>query len=461
MIEKKVLVTIRSHDMLKKGDKVILGVSGGVDSIALLHILNSLKKELNVQLYVAHLNHMIRGRASDRDAEFVRQMSKKLRIPLIEEKIDVPRYALLNKFNLEDAARRARYDFFNRVAEKVRASKVAVAHNADDNIETFMMRLIRGAGTRGLTGIPAVRGRIIRPLIGIWRSELEDYLGTKGAKHRTDDTNFDTRYLRNRIRRVLIPTLKKYNTNIKEILLRTINTMNNDHEYIEKSAQRFLKKLTSVNKEGEMRLSNKGLMRLDPSLKAETLRLAIESVKNDLTDVTYSHIDDILRQAGKKSGEVHLPGAYVYLNNKEIMIRNKRITIPQPESFVHILNVPGRVRAKNAGFLIKSKLMGCVPLSKIRKKDPYRAYIDYDKISRPLIVRSRKPGDAFRPLGLKGKKKLQDIFVDSKVDIYERDKVPVIEDGKDIVWVVGYRMSEKAKVTDSTKKVLMLSASKG
>ncbi len=467
MIEDKILKTIRDCKMLG-GDgqtvpvgrqaKVIVAFSGGVDSTALIHILSSLKGELNIKLYAAHLNHRIRKRDSDLDAAFARRTAKKLGIPCIVEELDVPSFAKQNKLNLEDAARRARYEFLERAAAKVGAGRIAVAHNADDNIETFLMRLIRGTGMKGLEGIPPVRDKIIRPMIGLFRSEIEEYLRSKKIAPRIDKTNYETKYLRNRIRRSLIPALVSYNRNIKELLLQTISAANVIQGFVEIKAREALKGMILLKSAGEIRLDIKKLLDTDPALNGEVLRFAIEHVKKDLVDISFVHIEDILGQLRKKRAEIDLPGVYVHINRGILSITNTRPSKIQDHPFMHRLEIPGEVRDEDKGFIIEADVLPSVTASALRAKDPYRAYLDYDKISKPLIVRNRIPGDVFSPFGLKGSKKLQDIFVDEKIDIDKRGSIPVIEDGKRIVWVVGYRMSEDAKVTPGTKKVVKLSA---
>jgi tRNA(Ile)-lysidine synthase len=460
MIENKILKTIRDFNMLGSGRhaKVLVAFSGGVDSTALLYILNSLKDDLNIKLYAAHLNHKIRKGDSGLDAAFARRTAKKLGIQCTVEEFDVPSFAKQNRLNLEDAARRARYEFLERTAAKVGADRIALAHNADDNIETLLMRLIRGTGMKGMEGIPPVRDKIIRPMIGVLRTEIEGYLRSKKLTPRIDRTNFETKYLRNRIRKDLIPRLVSYNSNIKELLLQTIASANIIQGFVEGKAKEALKEMILMKTSGEIRLDIKKLLAADPALRGEILRLAIERVKKDLVDISFVNIEDILGQLQKKRAEIDLPGIFVHLNRGELSVSRSRPSKVISGPFMHKLEIPGEVRDEDKGFFVEADVLGPIPLSQLRAKDPYRAYLDYDKISKPLIVRNRMPGDFFSPFGLKGRKKLQDIFVDEKIDIDKRERIPVIEDGKRIVWVVGYRMSEDAKVTASTKKVVKLSA---
>jgi tRNA(Ile)-lysidine synthase len=444
--------------MLEKGDAVIVAFSGGVDSTALLYILNSLKSRLNIKLYAAHLNHMIRGKDAAHDAAFARKTSKKLKVPFIGEEFDVPSFAKQKKLNLEDAARRMRYEFLERAAAKVGAQKIAVAHNADDNIETLLMRMIRGTGMKGMEGIPPVRDKIIRPLIGTYRADIEKYLRSKKITPRIDKSNFETKYLRNKIRQNLIPALERNNKNIKELLLQIIASANRIHGFIEAQANKALEGMISSKSRVSISLDAGKFSNADPALKGEILRLAIEYIRKDLSDISFSHIQSIIDLAGKKRAEIDLPRAYVLINKGKITIYASKPAKVRLKEFSATLQIPGTIRDNNHRFVIKADVLPLAGISDIKVNDPNRAYLDYDKISGPLTVRSRRAGDRFSPLGLKGRKKLQDIFVDEKIDLDKRDGIPIIDDGEKIVWVVGYRMSEDAKVTNSTKKVVRLSA---
>jgi len=457
MLEDKVLKTIRDNEMLGSGDKVIIGVSGGFDSTALLYLLDSLKTKLGIKLYVAHLNHKIRGAESDKDMEYVKKISKKLGITCFCESFDVPGFAKQKKMNLEDAARTFRYGYFERVAVKTGANKIASGHNADDNIETFIMRLIRGSGLKGLRGIPAVRGGIIRPLINTYRKDIEHYLKEKNIKPRTDQSNFDTSLFRNRIRHELLPLLESYNSNIKDALQRSIRLAKQEYDLIEREAEKLCGKL-ATKKTGMISLNVRKLSGLNIAVASEIMRKAIAYVKKDLVDISSVNIDDIFSILSSKRGKLNLTGAFIEKKKDRLLISAKMPQKTKEKQFSHTLYIPGETNVNEAGYTIESELISMSNRLKLKIRDPLRALVDYDKIKAPLIIRNRKPGDVFYPLGLKGKKKLQDIFVDEKIDIDERDRIPVVEDGKNIVWIVGYRVSDKAKVTPKTNKVVRLTA---
>ncbi len=449
MIKQKVKGIIRKFSMLNADDKVLVAVSGGFDSTALLYLLNSLKAKLHIKLYAVHLNHKLRGKDSELDEKFVKDTCRKLRVPLISKSIDVAKFAQKNKLGIEEAARKARYSFFEEISAKLKLDKIALAHNADDNIETFLMRLIRGTGLKGLTGIPAVRGNIIRPLIQTSRKDIEKYLKSKKIAPRTDMSNFDIKYTRNKIRHILLPALMRRNPSIKDSIRRAISSANTAYSHIEREVIRFF----GGWPKGEIDL--KKFSKLEPSLRPEVLRLAIESVKGSLADVSSANIGDTLQQVQKGKGEIHLPGVFVYIKKGKLTI-SKEKKADRLKGFKFRLGVPGK--ASGPGIKLDARIINHVPLSKLRVKNPYQAYLDHDKIRTPLIVRSRRLGDAYVPFGLKGRKKLQDIFVDEKIDLDERDRIPVIDDGRKIVWVVGYRISDDVKVTPDTRKIIRIRA---
>jgi tRNA(Ile)-lysidine synthase len=296
-------------------------------------------------------------------------------------------------------------------------------------------------------------------MIELYRKEIEQYLKSKKITARIDRSNYETKYLRNRVRHNLIPALESYNPKIRESLVRAIDAANTIQDFIESKAKVAFKKAVSLKTNDQIKLDIKELNKTDPMLKGEVLRLAIGAVKKDLVDISLIHINDIIGQLGKKRGEVDLPGIYVLVNKGMLSISGQRPQKSKPVQFMRKLEIPGEIRDESGEMIIEADLMDSVPTSELHAKNPYQAFLDYDKIVKPLIVRNRREGDAYSPLGLKGRKKLQDIFVDEKVDIDERDRIPVVEDAtRRIVWVVGYRMAEEAKVTPKTKKVVKLSA---
>ncbi|MEK7376909.1 MAG: tRNA lysidine(34) synthetase TilS, partial [Candidatus Margulisiibacteriota bacterium] len=312
MLEQKSLNTVRAKKMIAPGEKVIVGVSGGPDSMALLHFLiTNFPKN---KFHVCHLNHKIRGGDAGRDALLVKKTCSKLKVPCSITELDVALYAKKNKLCLEEAGRIARYEFFNKTAAKIKAAKIALAHTADDNIETFLMRLVRGSGIKGFCAIPAVNGKTIRPLIDVWKSEIIEYCEENELEYNIDKTNLETKQFRNKIRGELMPILWKYNPNIKEVLINTINMLSEDFDYIEREA---LTPFPSPGGRGASLPMSK-ITKLHPAIKTQIIRMAIESVKGNLKEISYKHIRDILKL---KEGRIHLPDGLF------AVVKNDRLTI--------------------------------------------------------------------------------------------------------------------------------------
>ncbi|KPJ64594.1 hypothetical protein AMJ44_12515 [candidate division WOR-1 bacterium DG_54_3] len=458
MIKDKFLDNIKEYKLLVPGDHVLIGVSGGVDSIALLYLLDSCKEELGITLRVAHLNHMVRKKDAEMDLRFVQNLAQDLKIPIKIESIDVQKIAKEQKLSLETAARQVRYDFFERVAGQEGASKIAVGHTADDNVETFLMRLVRGSGLKGLCGIPPKRGKIIRPLIRIWRKEIESYVGSLKLVPRRDYTNYESKYMRNRVRMKLIPQLKLYNLNIKEIILQTILLLTQDRLYLEDKAEEALARALISMEENELSLDVNKARSLEYAVRGHLLRLAIERIKGNLLDLCYVHIQDILDNLeGKDKWEMHLPaGIYVAGNSERLLISREKPQKHKIGTYYYSLSIPGEVELKEIGRKLRTSLIEDFSPAKINNNDLQTAYVDHAALGKNLLARNKQEGDRFNPLGMKGSKKLQDLFVDEKIPAELRDSIPIIESGGKIIWVAGVRIDERVKITKNTKKVVKL-----
>lgn len=453
-IKDKFFEAAKEYRMFEPGETVLVAVSGGADSTALLNLLSSHREELRISLHVAHLNHMLRKGDAELDVKFVEGLAQRLSIPVSVEAVDVAALAQQEKMGIEEAARVARYDFFGRMADKIGAKKIAVGHTADDNIETFLMRLLRGAGLKGLCGIPPKRGRIVRPLIKIWRREIEDYVGALKLVPRRDHTNYESKYLRNSIRLKLVPQLKIYNLNIKEIILQTILLVTEDNLYLENKAAEELDEIMVSRNFGEIRLNIEKLKSLEGTIQRYLLRLVIEKVKGDLAELSFNHIREILNKLdATEKWELHLPdGIYAIGDKNGVTICREKPKMPETRPFKYPLSVPGEVKLEEIGRVLRGSFVEGMG----KGNDPSVAFVDYGQLGKEIIVRSKLAGDRFSPLGVKGTKKLQDFFVDEKVPVEERDRIPVVESAGKIVWVAGKRLDERAKVTDKTRKIVKL-----
>ncbi|MDD5382705.1 MAG: tRNA lysidine(34) synthetase TilS [Candidatus Margulisbacteria bacterium] len=454
MIESKFLGTIDEYKMLEPKDRVLIAVSGGADSTALLHLLDACKDKLGIALHIAHLNHNIRKGEAELDVRYVQGLAQKLKVPITVETFDVPAYAKEEGLGIEAAARQIRYAFFERIAGQVGANKIAVGHNADDNVETFLMRLLRGSGIKGLCGIPPKRGKIIRPMIKIWRREIEDYVGALKLVPRRDHSNYESKYMRNRVRLKLIPQLKIYNLNIKEIILQTILLLTEDSSYLESKAEEALAAAFISSKENELKLEADKIKKWETPIQGLLLRKAIEKVKGDLLELNFRHIQDILEKLNSdEKWELHLPGGiFAAGQRKELTISREKPAAPARKTYRYSLAIPGEIELKEIGKKLRASVSNEAHIS----ADPLVAFVDYALLGKNLVIRNRSEGDRFIPLGMKGSKKLQDFFVDEKIPAENRDSVPVVESGARVIWLAGLRLDDRAKVTKNTKRVVKL-----
>ena len=450
--------TIKKFGLIEKGDRVLVAVSGGPDSTALLLALNSLKREYNLKLHIAHLDHMFRAAAeTKKDREYVSSLSGKLGIPLIFKRIDVPTYAKESGLSLEEAAREKRYEFLLNAAREAGAKKIALGHTMDDQAETVLMRLIRGSGLGGLRGIPPKRpldgALIVRPLIGTWRKEVEEYLKAMGVKPRLDTTNFMRKFLRNRIRHELIATLKKYNPNIKEVLARSAQNFSYDYEALSDAVDRSCKGCLKT-RGGSMAVDLRKLKGKQTGIRRGILRKAIEMSKGDLRRIDYSHIEDIEELIKTGKGAIDLPGKTRVVKAKDALVFGKTRAEAAFPKVRKRISVPGSTFIPGLKMVFDTKFTGSnVKLGRSKAAE----YVDFKKIKGPIYVRTREKGDRFRPLGMAKEKKLQDLFIDLKVPRGEREKVPLLVSGKDIIWVCGLRLSDAVKIGSGTKRILRIS----
>lgn len=434
--------------MLKKGDSVLVAVSGGPDSVALLMCLRHLAAEYRLRLHVFHLNHRLRGTAIS-DEEFVRCLADRLRIPATIISVDVGKYCRQQKYSLQAGAREIRYRLLDETAENMGAEKIATGHNADDVVETFFMRLLKGSGLPGLTGIPPVRqGRIIRPLIETRRSEIIDFLTKEGIEYIIDETNFSEKYLRNRVRNRVIPVLTVVNPNLTDAVLHTTELLRAEESYLEFQAVKEFERL-AVCRQGEIYFDAVGLKLIDAAVGYRIIRLAIKRLDDS------AHIDS--RQL-KTVWDLIVSGN---LRRRDLA---SRISVCQEGErvvlFLHAEPLKSVELQAGERMMILPDLFLEVKVEN-RNRAPVigsssTAYTDFNKILWPLWARSYEPGDRFVPLGMKDKKKVHDYFIDEKVPKRLRRRIPLVVDQKQIVWIAGHRLDDRVKVTDETTKVAII-----
>lgn len=321
-MEKAVLNTIQKYNLINANDKIVLGVSGGPDSLFMLNILNSLKQELNIELVVAHINHMIRPEAVQEE-EFVKEFCQKINVPFYSKRIEVEKFANNNKIGLEEAGRKVRYEFFDEVLNKVGANKIAIAHNKNDKVETVIMHALRGSGVSGLQGIQPNNNKIIRPIIEIERSEIEKYCKEQNLNPRIDKSNFDNTYTRNKIRNVVIPyIIKEFNPNFVDTITRLSELITEENEFLNKLTEKQYKNIVLQENEKEISLDLKKFNELDNIIKKRIILYTVSILRGSSKGIEKIHIEDIVKLCQNNVGNKFLvpnKGLKVLVKDKKIL----------------------------------------------------------------------------------------------------------------------------------------------
>ena len=480
----KVRQTIDRYGLLTGGGTLVVGVSGGPDSLCLLHILKRLRKDYGVELHVAHLDHRIRGVESQEDAAFVARLAKDWGLPVTVEAWDVPKLARDSKLAIEEAARQARYSFLAQVALAVGAKRIAIGHNADDQVETIVMHWLRGAGLAGLRGMlpltnlremrleaawpdhPPLDLQLIRPLLETSRAEIEAYCRQHGLKPRFDRSNLDTTYYRNRLRHELIPYLETYNPNIREVLRRSALVISADYDFLQAELEKVLPNVVSSESNEAITFDLEKWRALPLSQQRSTLREAVHRLRRSLRNINWVHIENaVLALEDKPAGtQVTLPqGLMLTIGYEDFTIADEGYVpeVDWPLLFVESLPVavPGVTELPDVGWCLEVVVTERRELGQayLDNPNPWQAFLDYEKTGSELVLRQRRAGDRFQPLGLGGhEKSLHTFMIDVKIPRSIRDFIPIVASPRHIVWVAGWRIDERVKITAATERVLHL-----
>ena len=414
---------IEQNKLLNPGGKVIVALSGGADSVALLHILLS----LHYECVAAHCNFHLRGEESERDEQFVRSLCGEWRVPLHVRQFDTEAYARANRLSIEMAARDLRYAWFRELAAREQAQAVAVAHHADDQAETVLMNLVRGAGLRGMCGMPVRNGVVVRPLLCCTRKGIEDYLRTKQIPFVTDSTNTQTDYKRNKFRHIVLPMLEQINPGIRQTLAEERDHFAGYRQmaqaYMEQAAARLVHQT-----DGRLHIDTAGLLR-EPAPETVLYELLLPYGFN-ATQARQLHA----ALDGTPGKRFESPTHYAIKDRAEIIIGR-------------------RTDCEEAKPTIKTNVRNRRPTEIFPAADADVAFFDADKLRGPLSVRHWQAGDVFRPIGLKGKKKISDFFTDCKLDVQQKQAVWLVLSGTEVAWVAGHRIDERFKVGAGTTRV--------
>ncbi|MDH5696573.1 MAG: tRNA lysidine(34) synthetase TilS [Dehalococcoidia bacterium] len=467
-LEQRVLDFVQEHHLISGGEKLLVAVSGGPDSVCLLHILVELSKELAVKLHVAHLNHQLRGIESEADASYVSDLARQFGIPATIDRQDVKGYQTQQRLSLEEAAREVRYSFLTQVARSMGANRVAVGHTMDDHIETILMHLIRGTGTRGLRGLQPITVwqsaanslTIVRPLLTVSHQETEDYCHHHRLMPRLDASNLSLSPLRNRIRHQLLPLLKSYNPRVVEALLRTGHIASDDIAFLDRTIAQLWDEIAQEQQDTII-LDKERFDQLPSALQRYLLRASAEKLLGSAKDVETRHIEAMMSALTKPAGKkLNLPRGLIFSieYNKYLLTLDFDSLSPFPMLEAEFpLRIPGKTLLP--GWRIEATIISREQMS--QKGEDFTAYFDLNKTGNKLVVRPRRSGDRFQPLGMSQPKKLGEFMIDAKIPQGWRQQVPIVCSPQQILWVVGWRIDDRVKVTDNTKRVLCLKFERG
>lgn len=456
VLRDRVRETIKNHSMLKGGETLLIGLSGGPDSVCLLYMLHSLKEEYRLTLNALYVNHNLRPDETPAEIKFCGDLCGRLGVHFIVKTADVISYAAVKGMSKQEAARELRYKAFDEAAYESKAERIALGHNADDQAETFFMRLLRGAGPKGLSGIPPVRGNIIRPLLEVERDVIDTLFEEEKIPFVVDSSNLRSDYFRNKLRHGLMPLLKEFAPNLTGSLTKTMSILQEEERYFTIVVTKTLMKLISRKTAGRIELFLSPMESLDKVILRRVLRRAIEETKG-LRGISFVHIEDIINliKEGRSGDRLYLPKGIRVIRDYSLLA----ITSEAPVKIsTYDIQPPAECVIRGSGLVIKASF----------EKGPENAaegkssvILDAGLVQFPLRVRPRQEGDFFFPSGFGKRKKLQDFFVDEKIARDERDRVPIVASGDDVVWIAGYRADERFRVTERTEKFLRLVLLKG
>lgn len=453
--------TIRHYHMIEPGMHVLAGVSGGADSMCLLEVLHEWQRKMDFTLSVLHVEHGLRGEEALEDAAFVVEQCRSRGIPCYVEHVNVKAVAAEMGWSLEEAGRQSRYELFEQYRKKLGADRIAVAHNKNDQAETVLLNLSRGSGVRGLGGIRPVRGRIIRPLLFVSRIEIEEYLRERNRNWRTDGTNLETDYMRNRIRLQALPWLETYvNREAVEHLAAAASRLQKAEDYLERQAREVAAHcVQKTERKREAAVVLGPFLAADRLMQEYVLRGCIRELLRDrgLKDYRAEHIEEMIRLAGMDCGkQMNFPGSLRAVRERDrlvLRIRSEMSQLQEPTGKQELLlERSGSYEWMGKTFQVEYLKTAEKPQVFPEKK--YTKWLAYDTIKHNVCLRTRKPGDYLIINANGGKKKLKDYMIDMKIPRDERDRIMLVAEDSHVLWAVGYRISEAAKITGTTERFL-------
>lgn len=453
--------TLARYQMIRPGSVVVVGVSGGPDSVALLHVLHRLSAGMDFGIIAAHLDHGLR-QESVQDAAFVRDLTTDLGLRLVMESSNVAERAASLGLSVEETGRRERYAFFERVRAACGAASIATAHHRDDVLETFFLRILRGSSLQGLTGIPAKRRHIVRPLIDATRTHILDFLCEHDLPFRIDRTNLDSDTDRNYVRNRVFPVLEERFPHFRAPLTRTMAMIRDEDAHVGQEAAKLFRKSVVPHPEGLL-LDLTCLKDQPTVLQARVVLLALYELSGPHVRWARSHVAAILNlaTAGPPSGEVHMPGGLTVSREYDRLILTAAAPDTVPGHRALIVEGPGLVPVPGADVTFSFCISSAAPGLFIRVPEANRVYFDADLVPFPLVLRTFMPGDRFRPWGMTGSRKVKKTLIDAKIPLRMRRVWPLLVKGDQILWIPRVRRSALAAVGPGTRKVLEVAVMDG
>ncbi|MCP4633972.1 MAG: tRNA lysidine(34) synthetase TilS [candidate division Zixibacteria bacterium] len=445
---------IKLKKLIKRGDGILLACSGGPDSMALLRILTNLQEQWDLKLGIAHLNHEIRKQAVG-DCVFVRKAAIREKLPFYSKSLDIPVLAKDEGISIEESARNHRYDFLEATAKDRGYNKIAFGHNFDDNIETIIFNIMRGCGLKGLSGIPAVRDKIIRPLLGFKKAEILSWIAVNDIEYVVDHSNEEVEYTRNRIRNRLLPYIRKnFNKDIENSINRLSLISCELNEFIYDETLKKIQKLTTHRDKSKIILDLRKFSKYHVALKRSVIREIVKSFSGLDHPPNFIEVDQFINFCKiSKTGKRIFPGGIVaeLIGEKLVIGKSRKYKINKKITF------PGIFADRKLGFTITGEILNSVPsIGDCRTYGRDVAYFDLGKLSPPHSIRNVKAGDKMKPLGMSGHKNVMDILSENGIPSFLKDSHLAITSGDEIAWLVGIRLSEDFKIDSNTRTVLRL-----
>lgn len=449
-IDEKIIRFIEEYKLIKRGDKILIALSGGPDSVFLLNFLLKYRKKYEIEIGAMLVNHMIRGEEADKDEKFCRKICAQLGVDYHSIKRNVPAFAKLNKISIEEAAREIRYKELVKVQKKFGYNKIATAHNCSDNAETVFLNLIKGTGLKGLSGIPIRRENIIRPILTITKDEILEYLKKNHIQYSIDKTNLSNVYERNFVRNEMFPKIKKHlNPKFEQTLFKSSLVLKKQLTVLNSAIGIISEHVIIKKKKDKLEIDIDKLSTIAKSIWSDVIKFSIE--RNFSVQVSFNDCNKIISLFSNQIGKsINITNGLTALRERgKVLVYIKR----QQKKSEHVeIKIGGSGTINNKKIFINFFEENLAVYSESRKIE----YINADKVSPTFILRFWKNGDRFYPLGLKGSKKVSDFLNDQKVSSFEKRKQLVLVNNKKIVWVVGHRIDDRFKITDQTRKVLQL-----